>query len=293
MRAIPRGIDHLVLAVRDLDAAATTYEALGFTVSARGIHPWGTWNRLVQFEDRTFLELLTIGEPDKIAAPSPGAFSFGAFNRDRLAEGEGMSMLSLTSQDAAADLDAFRAAGLPTFAPFRFQRVARAPDGSERQVAFRLAFTADPAAPSAGVFTCQHEFPDNLWRAELQRHGNGAIGVAAVALVADDPAAHWRFLAAATGADAVPVEGGETRLRLANAALDVLTPRAFERRFGRAPASPTGRFAAVTIVVRDLGSIDARFAAAGRPARRQSDLVVTEPVHGVVLAFRENPYVQT
>lgn len=293
MRAIPRGIDHLVLAVRDLDAVATAYQALGFTVAARGIHPWGTWNRLVQFEDRTFLELLTVGEPDKIEPPSPGVYSFGAFNRDRLAEGEGMSMLSLTSQDAVADIDRFRTAGLATFEPFRFERVARAPDGSERKVAFRLAFTADPALPHAGVFTCQHEFPDNLWRPELQRHDNGATGVGAVALVADDPAAHQRYLAAATGADVVPSDGDGTRLRLSNAVLDVLTPRAFERRFGQAPAGGSGRFGAMTIIVRDLDSLAARLTVSGRPARRHGDLLVTQPVHGVVHAFRENPYVQT
>ena len=75
-----------------------------------------------------------------------------------------------------------------TFAPFDFERVARAPDGSERKVAFSLAFTAHAALPHAGFFTCEHKFPENFWRAELQRHANGATGLAAVTMVAEEPA---------------------------------------------------------------------------------------------------------
>ena len=41
-----RSIDHLVVAVRDLDGAARFYERLGFQVGSRNRHPWGTENRL-------------------------------------------------------------------------------------------------------------------------------------------------------------------------------------------------------------------------------------------------------
>jgi len=34
-----RGLDHIVHAVRDLDAAADLYRRLGFTVGARNRHP--------------------------------------------------------------------------------------------------------------------------------------------------------------------------------------------------------------------------------------------------------------
>jgi catechol 2,3-dioxygenase-like lactoylglutathione lyase family enzyme len=42
------GLDHVVHAVRDLDAAAELYRRLGFTVGARNRHAWGTHNHLVQ-----------------------------------------------------------------------------------------------------------------------------------------------------------------------------------------------------------------------------------------------------
>ena len=43
-----RGLDHIVHAVRDLDAAAALYQRLGFQVGARNAHPWGTHNHIVQ-----------------------------------------------------------------------------------------------------------------------------------------------------------------------------------------------------------------------------------------------------
>ncbi|WP_281024020.1 VOC family protein [Microvirga flavescens] len=43
---MPRRIDHLVIAVHDLDKAADFYRRLGFQVGARNRHSWGTENRL-------------------------------------------------------------------------------------------------------------------------------------------------------------------------------------------------------------------------------------------------------
>jgi catechol 2,3-dioxygenase-like lactoylglutathione lyase family enzyme len=45
---MPHGLDHIVHAVRDLDAAAEFYARAGFTVVARNRHAWGTHNRIVQ-----------------------------------------------------------------------------------------------------------------------------------------------------------------------------------------------------------------------------------------------------
>src|SRR5205807_9008498 len=63
--AMPRGLDHIVHAVRDLDAAADLYRRVGFMVGARNRHAWGTHNQLVQFPG-FFMELLTVAEPEKL-----------------------------------------------------------------------------------------------------------------------------------------------------------------------------------------------------------------------------------
>ena len=60
-----RGIDHLVLAARDLDALAQFFRHIGFAVGARNRHPWGTRNHIVQF-DGAFIELIGV-EPGLLA----------------------------------------------------------------------------------------------------------------------------------------------------------------------------------------------------------------------------------
>src|SRR5665213_2654021 len=126
---MPRGLDHLVHAVRDLDAAAEFYRRAGFIVGARNRHPWGTHNRIVQFPG-CFIELIAVGEPELIVPPAAESFSFGGFTRDFLARGEGLSMLVLEGKDAAADVAAFHKAGIGRFGQFDFEREARRPDGS-------------------------------------------------------------------------------------------------------------------------------------------------------------------
>jgi len=53
---MPRGIDHVIHLVRDLDAAAATYEKLGFLVSSRNKHPFVTHNRIAQL-DGSYIEI--------------------------------------------------------------------------------------------------------------------------------------------------------------------------------------------------------------------------------------------
>src|SRR5215218_1730404 len=115
-------------------------------VGSRNRHPWGTHNRIVQFPG-VFVELLAIGEMERIPSPRPRSISFGAFTREFLGRGEGLSMLVLEGKGAAADAEAFRAAGIGDFDVFDFEREGKRPDGSTVKVAFSLAFARDTQAP--------------------------------------------------------------------------------------------------------------------------------------------------
>src|ERR1700729_3298946 len=116
---MPRGLDHIVHAVRDVDAAADFYVRAGFTVSARNRHPWGTHNRIVQLKNG-YIELLEVAEPEKIVAHGDRAFSFGAYHRDFLALQEGLAMLLLNSSNAVEDARSFEAAGIGNAKGFNF-----------------------------------------------------------------------------------------------------------------------------------------------------------------------------
>lgn len=56
------GIDHIVIAVNDLDTAIETYTNLGFTVVEGGKHPTGSYNALIAFEDGAYIEILAFYE---------------------------------------------------------------------------------------------------------------------------------------------------------------------------------------------------------------------------------------
>lgn len=107
---MPRGLDHVVHAVRDLNAAGGFYRWLGFTVGARNRHPCGTHNRLDQLPG-FFVELLTCAEPEKL---SGGGFSllFGEFTRNFLLRQEGLEILLLENDDATRDAADFRSANI-------------------------------------------------------------------------------------------------------------------------------------------------------------------------------------
>lgn len=237
----PRALDHIVVAVPSLDAVAAVYEDLGFSLTPRARHPdnMGTSNRLVQFAARNFIELLEVDRPlgldEHALGATPPRYSFGAQNRDFLRRRHGLSLLVLASDDARADLADWQAKGLRTYAPFDFERRARLPDGQEVTVAFTLGFVTDPTIPALGFFVCQNRFPQYFWKPAFQSHANGASGIVALYLVAEEPLRHAGFLTALTGGEARAIDGGIAIALAGGCDVQVLTPEAVAAIGGSAP----------------------------------------------------------
>jgi hypothetical protein len=284
---MPRAIDHLVIAVRDLDAAGLLYERLGFQVGARNRHSWGTENRLVQFSE-SYLELITVGEGAEIPAHGPRSFSFGAFVRDYLARREGLAMLALRSEDGRADAASFRGDGIGDFEPFFFERRGRRPDGSETEVAFTLAFASNPDAPDAGFFTCQHHFPQNFWNPAFRKHSNEAQGISAAVLAASQPEAHRGFFERFTGRTAEIPDADDLSFRLDGSHVDVVTPDDAAELYGSVEIEP-GRagFVAFAIRVPDARRMAERLGSAEIPYQQIGSrlIVPASAAFGVAIAF--------
>lgn len=271
----PRGLDHLVLGVHDLDAAAALYQRLGFTVGARNTHPWGTQNRIVQFPG-AFLELITVGDAGAIPPHGPRRFSFGAFVRDALARGEGMSMLVLESKDAAADAAAFHAAGIGDFETFFFERQASRPSGEAARVAFTLAFAQDDLARECAFFVCQQHEPQNFWNPAFQSHPNGASGLAAALMAADEPSAHRRFLTAFTGGAEVLEGNADLVLPLPRGRIDILDADAAGAIYHVAPEPTPTRFLGFAVAAPDLEGVAGLLEAGATPFIRTDDRIIVE-----------------
>ncbi len=273
-----RGLDHVVHAVADLDAAAAFYARAGFTVGARNRHApaWGTQNHIVQLSG-FFVEPLAMADTSAIAPQGERCFSFGAHNRDFLARGQGLSMLVLEGRDSAAEADAFRTAGIGDFELFAFERDAKRPDGTPTKVAFSLAFARDPQAPEIGYFTCKQRHPENFWNPAFQQHANAAIGIAGAVLVADDPNDHRAFLSAFTGVRDMRIDATGIAAKTPRGEIRVMEPAAFARDFGVAPPDVKrgARLAALRFAVRDR--------AAARSALRAGKIDFAERVQRLVV----------
>jgi catechol 2,3-dioxygenase-like lactoylglutathione lyase family enzyme len=284
---MPRGLDHIVHAVRDLDAAAELYRGLGFTVGARNRHSWGTHNHLVQLPG-FFVELLTVAEPEKLGSDGFSTL-FGRFNQSFLARQEGLSILLLESGDAAGDAAAFRSAGMGASEAMKFEREGKRPDGSPVKVAFSLAFARDDKAPEASFAICQQHFPENFWNPAFQQHPNTASGVAGVVLVADNPTDHHIFLSAFTGVRDLHATSSGVTASTPRGDVKVMDPAAFRSHFGTEPPdiSKGARLAAVQFRVRDRTALMAALSSGAIASSfcMGSTIVAPDTAMGATLVF--------
>ncbi|MEM7777469.1 MAG: VOC family protein [Pseudomonadota bacterium] len=230
--ATGRPIDHVVLAVRDLDQTAAVYERLGFTLTPRAAHEdrMGTSNRIAQFRGRNFIELLEVDRPDLLQrhafdAPQP-FFSFGDHNRLATQTRDGLSLLVFQTDDTRADLSRFAAAGLQTFAPFDFERQAQLPDGTTATVSFSLGFVRSPHMPRVGFFVCENRAQHLFWKPEFQQHANGADVISSVHLASSEPERDAAFIAAMFDGACTTISGGMSVACGPGQDVRVLTPHA-------------------------------------------------------------------
>ena len=279
-----KGINHLVFAGHDLEAMRSHYQALGFTVTPRGQHPFGTANAIIQLNG-TYLEPLTVAAPQDIPAHRAGHFSFAAFNRDYLKRHEGFSMLVLDTPDARADIKAWRAAGLQTYEPFDFSRTAKMADGQEITVRFSLAFVSHPAAPWLGLFACQHYTPEYFAQPRFLRHANSATAVQDVWIVGETAPDLAGFMHTVTGAKAISQDPSVTTLQTRIGTIVLARPAAFASAFGLVAPHPDDgpHLAALTVACQTIGAL------ADLPRIGNRYVLAPEKNFGTAVSFLETP----
>ena len=173
------GLDHVVVAVRNLDAAAAAWKALGFTLSPRGTHSahLGSGNYTVMFGD-DYIELLGILNETDHNQPTV------AFLKER----EGVERTAFTTDDAAAGVAELKARGLAGGGPISFSRPVDLPNGGKGEAAFNVfTWPLDEAPAGLRIFACQHLTRDTVWIPELQHHANGAQRLVRVEVIAAAP----------------------------------------------------------------------------------------------------------
>jgi methylmalonyl-CoA epimerase len=142
-------LDHVVIAVRDLDAATHDYTLLlGREPSWRGEHPsYGTRNTLYRI-DNTYIELLGLGRKKS------GQWA-GELSR-RLEQGEGLYMLALGTPDIRATVREMRDAGLPVQDPHDGEGIDQV-SGAQRK--WRNAVVPVKSTNGMRIFFIEHKSP--------------------------------------------------------------------------------------------------------------------------------------
>jgi catechol 2,3-dioxygenase-like lactoylglutathione lyase family enzyme len=207
------GLDHLVIVVKDLAAAARSYTEAGFAVVMGGRHPESTQNALISFADGTYLELLAFYEP------SPKHRWWSALER-----GGGLIDFCLASTDLAADALALRRAGVTITDP---EPGARArPDGF--QLRWQLA---KPEGPFRGVapFLIHDDTARSERMPRAAAHANRVSGVETITVAVTDARAAALWYEGALGRkgqvmrrDELQAEG--SRFAVGRQAVELLAP---------------------------------------------------------------------
>jgi hypothetical protein len=157
---MPSAIDHLVIAVADVDAAARELEAeMGIAATGGGEHPGvGTYNRLV-FVGDAYLEL--IGVRDEAAATR---WPVGAATVTALRGGGGLATYALRDDQLEATVSRLRGAGSTIGLVTPGSRTR--PDGEK--VEWWTA-TVDELGPERPPFLIQHAYRGAEWGDEAMQ----------------------------------------------------------------------------------------------------------------------------
>jgi catechol 2,3-dioxygenase-like lactoylglutathione lyase family enzyme len=231
------GLDHIVIAVNDLEAAIEDYRRLGFTVVPGGKHPVGTHNGLIAFADGSYIELIAFYRDN------PDHRWWAALKR-----GEGLVDFCMRTDDLRGDTEKLRAAGVAIDDPVPWARAR--PDGY--QLKWLLSIVREPHRGVA-PFLIEDLTPRDERVPRDVRHDNGTEGIGAVLVAAEDPAPITRWYEAALNSNGNEIardeiQGGGIGFSVGPHRLELLTPKTASsplagwlRRHGPSPFAATLR----------------------------------------------------
>lgn len=220
-------LDHVVIAVAELEAAVADYRALGFTVYPGGVHHGGvSHNALVIFADGSYFELIAYRQ----AAPDVRWWQVLSTS------GEGFVDFALLPDNTVHDIAVARERGLDLDGPFAGGRLR--PDGARLDWQIVRPKTADLPFWCGDVTPRELRVPEG----DMRVHPNGATGIASIKVAVRDVATSAARYAALPGAAAE--EGG--RVTIGPVSFALVADAAHVARRGEGPMSLVLRGPAAT-----------------------------------------------
>lgn len=179
------GVNHVGMAVRDLDVAAARFTALGFQVTpysphaaawkpGEAVQPLGSGNRCLMFPGN-YLEILGSADPGRQAARVAGF----------LARHQGAHIICFDGEDLPAAEARLSAAGLATSGILPLQREVETQAGTRTARFERLQFSPGDS-PEGYIQVARHLTPDFIYQPRHCIHPNGALALVDTLVLADD-----------------------------------------------------------------------------------------------------------
>lgn len=275
--------DHVIIGVRDLEAASERYRALGFEVNPGGRHTGlGTANAIIRF-GVDYIELLTIADPEE--AERAGGSSKVLLDLLQNRPGA-LAGYALATADIEEDAERLKQGGLAAVGPFAMERLR--PDG--RLLSWRLLVPEGVSWRRPWPFLIQWDQSDEQrlsWE-QPGSHPNGAttvLGVSVVVASLEDAVELYRDklgLEPSVEGDRATIAVGGFQITLLPASADAAAAQTLSE-IGEGPV-------AAVIGVQDLARTESVLTEAGVAWQREEDGAIRvdpDQAVGARLVFRE------
>jgi catechol 2,3-dioxygenase-like lactoylglutathione lyase family enzyme len=288
MRPIAVDLDHVGIAVRNLDAGLEAFERLGFKLTRRSHHkgsrapgapiePWGSANHCA---------MLAQGYVEVVGVTDPGKYSSAKTMVDRY---EGAHIVAFRPESVEAAHRVLETAGLPVDRARDLERMAPyGPHGLDsRRAAFRNMYFSKWVFTEAQFQYTEHLTREVMWQPHLLQHPNGATALRTVYFCCPDPLAFARKLAPMLGVEPGAAGPNGYRLQLRQSSLLLLSVEAwFALASGPVPATlpaPVG----VAVEVASLDAASAVLSLNRIPFARSNEFLIVGQAHagGTTLLF--------
>jgi len=275
--------DHVIIGVRDLEAASERYRALGFEVNPGGRHTGlGTANAIIRF-GVDYIELLTIADPEEAERAGGSSKVLLDLLQDRPGA---LAGYALATADIEEDAERLKQGGLAAVGPFAMERLR--PDG--RLLSWRLLVPEGVSWRRPWPFLIQWDQSDEQrlsWE-QPGSHPNGAttvLGVSVVVASLEDAVELYRDklgLEPSVEGDRATIAVGGFQITLLPASADAAAAQTLSE-IGEGPVE-------AVIGVQDLARTESVLTEAGVAWQREEDGAIRvdpDQAVGARLVFRE------
>lgn len=286
-------LDHIGVAIRELERGRAAYARLGFRLTAFSQHagsptpgapvvPWGSGNHCAMLR-AGYVEVVGLTDPERYSSI-----------KDMVARYEGPHIVALGCANADRAYEALAAAGVEADKPRALERDAAygVNDEGLSRARFRNIHLNRAAYPEARFLIIEHLTREVLWQPHLLEHPNGALALDEIYFCADDPQATAAKLGRTFATAPVGRDAGQVTLPLARGRLHVLSTAAWAACSGAAPRAslpcPVGFGIRVASVARTRALLSDNGVQAAAPVAAAKELWVgPDAACGAAIRFFE------